>query len=129
LLSRRGATLLMRNTIVSTAVFGFGLGLLWLMVDVMGFQKVPAAALSFIAANTLHYAFGRAWIFRGTQRKVVEGYAYFVINSLVGLAVTVALFAIFLELGVNYIVARIVTSVFAGLVLFVLNAILNFRSL
>lgn len=119
----------MRNTIVSTTVFGFGLGLLWLMVDVMGFQKVPAAALSFIAANTLHYAFGRAWIFRGTQRKVVEGYAYFVINSLVGLVVTVALFAIFLELGVNYIVARIVTSVFAGLVLFVLNAVFNFRSL
>jgi putative flippase GtrA len=129
LLSRRGAVLLMRNTIVSTTVFGFGLGLLWLMVDVMGFQKVPAAALSFIAANTLHYAFGRAWIFRGTQRKVVEGYAYFVINSLVGLVVTVALFAIFLELGVNYIVARIVTSVFAGLVLFVLNAVFNFRSL
>jgi putative flippase GtrA len=129
LLSRRGAVLLMRNTVVSTAVFVFGLGLLWLMVDVLDFRKVPAAALSFIAANTLHYAFGRAWIFRGTQRKVVEGYAYFVVNSLVGLAVTVALFAIFLELGINYLVARIVTSVFAGLVLFVLNAILNFRSL
>jgi putative flippase GtrA len=129
LLSRRGAVLLMRNTIVSTAVFALGLGLLWLMVDELAFPKVPAAALSFLAANTLHYAFGRAWIFRGTRRKVVEGYAYFLINSLVGLAVTIALFAVFLEVGINYLVARIVTSVFAGLVLFVLNAILNFRSL
>jgi putative flippase GtrA len=129
LLSRRGAILLMRNTVVSTASFAFGLGLLWLMVDVLDFPKVPAAALSFIAANTLHYVFGRTWIFRGTQRKVVEGYAYFVVNSLVGLAVTIALFAIFLDLGMNYIAARVVTSVFAGLVLFALNAILNFRSL
>jgi putative flippase GtrA len=58
-----------------------------------------------------------------------SGNAYFVANSLVGLAVTVALFALFLELGVNYLVARIVTSLFAGLVLFVLNAVFNFRSL
>jgi hypothetical protein len=39
------------------------------------------------------------------------------------------LFAAFLALGMHYIAARIVTSVFAGLVLFVLNAVLNFRSL
>jgi hypothetical protein len=32
-------------------------------------------------------------------------------------------------MGMNYILARIVTSLFAGLVLFVLNAVLNFRSL
>jgi len=129
LLSRRGAILLFRNTVVSTGVFLLGLGLLWLLVEEVGMAKVPAAALSFRAANTVHYLFGRAWIYRGSDRKVVAGYAYFLVNALVGLGVTLLLFAAFLALGMHYIPARIVTSVFAGLVLFVLNAVLNFRSL
>jgi putative flippase GtrA len=121
--------LLWRNTVVSIGVFTFGLGVLWLLVEQGGMAKLPAAALSFIAANTLHYVFGRTWIYRGTDRRVVAGYAYFILNALVGLVVTLALFAGFLALGMHYIPARIVTSVFAGLVLFVLNAVLNFRSL
>jgi putative flippase GtrA len=102
---------------------------LWVLVEEFAMPKIPAAAVSFIAANTLHYVFGRTWIYRGTQRKVVAGYAYFLVNAAVGLAVTLGLFAGFLALGMHYIPARIVTSVFAGLVLFVLNAVLNFRSL
>jgi putative flippase GtrA len=129
LLSRRGAVLLLRNTVVSTGVFLLGLGLLWLLVEEAGMAKVPAAALSFLAANSVHYVFGRTWIYRGSDRKVVAGYAYFLVNALVGLGVTLLLFAAFLALGMHYIPARIVTSVFAGLVLFVLNAVLNFRSL
>jgi len=121
--------LLFRNTVVSTGVFLLGLGLLWLLVEEAGMAKVPAAALSFLAANTVHYLFGRTWIYRGSDRKVVAGYAYFLVNALVGLGVTLLLFAAFLALGMHYIPARIVTSVFAGLVLFVLNAVLNFRSL
>jgi len=121
--------LLFRNTVVSTGVFLLGLGLLWLLVEEAGMAKVPAAALSFLAANSVHYVFGRTWIYRGSDRKVVAGYAYFLVNALVGLGVTLLLFAAFLALGMHYIPARIVTSVFAGLVLFVLNAVLNFRSL
>ena len=114
---------------VSIGTFGFGLAMLWLLVEEFAVHKLAAAGLSFIAANTLHYAFGRGWIYRGTERKLVAGYAYFIINAIIGLAVTLALFGGFMALGLDYMVARIVTSVFAGLVLFVLNAVLNFRSL
>ncbi len=110
-------------------MFTFGLGLLWLLVERAGMPKIPAAGLSFIASNSIHYLFGRAWIYRGTDRKLVAGYAYFLCNAVIGLAVTIALFAAFMAIGMHYIVARIVTSIFAGLVLFLLNAILNFRSL
>jgi putative flippase GtrA len=129
LFSKRGARLLARNTVVSTGVFLFGLAALSLLVEQLGMAKLPAAAVSFIAANSLHYVFGRTWIYRDTDRKVVAGYAYFLVNAMVGLGVTLALFAAFLALGMHYIPARVVTSVFAGLVLFVLNAVLNFRSL
>jgi putative flippase GtrA len=129
LLSRRGAVLLGRNTVVSIGVFLVGLALLWLLVEQFAVPKVPAAGISFIAANSIHYVFGRTWIYRGTDRPVATGYAYFILNALVGLGITLILFAGFMALGMHYIVARIVTSMFAGLVLFVLNAVLNFRSL
>ena len=129
LFSRRGAVLLARNTVVSTFVFLLGLALLWLMVERLGVAKVPAAGLSFLVSNSIHYLFGRTWIYRDTERKVAAGYAYFLINAVLGLGVTVGLFAAFIELGLHYLLARVVASVFAGLALFILNAGLNFRSL
>lgn len=129
LASRRGAILLARNTVVSTGVFLLGLVLLWLMVEEFDMPKVPAAGLSFMASNTLHYVFGRTWIFEGTERTVAAGYGLFLINAVVGLGITVGLFAGLVAIGMYYLLARIVASVFAGLALFVLNAVFNFRSL
>lgn len=114
---------------VSIGVFAVGLVLLWWLVERRGMAKVPAAALSFLLGNTLHYIFGRAWIYRGTERRVVPGYVYFLMNAGLGLAATVGLFAAFVALGMHYLVARIVASIFVGLMLFVLNAVWNFRAL
>jgi putative flippase GtrA len=99
------------------------------LVEKLRVPKIPAAAISFIAANSIHYVFGRTWIYRDTQRKVVAGYTFFIINAVAGLVLTLVLFATMMALGMHYILARIVASVFVGLVLFLLNAVLNFRSL
>lgn len=120
--------MLVRNTVVSTGVFLLGLGLLWLLVDRGGMAKLPAAAIGFIAANTLHYGLGRTWIFRGTERGVVPGYAYFLGNGLLGLAITLLLFDLMLRFtSIHYLVARVLVSVVAGLAMFLANGILNFR--
>ena len=121
--------MLARNTVVSVGVFTLGLGVLWLLVEKAGMAKVPAAAISFIISNSLHYGFGRAWIYRGTERAFIPGYLYFLMNAGIGLIATVGLFALFVDLGLQYLVARIVASIFVGLLLFVLNAVWNFRSL
>lgn len=102
--------------------------MLWLLVEKAGMAKIPAAAISFLVSNTLHYAFGRGWIYRGTERRLVPGYVYFLMNAGVGLAATVGLFAWFVDLGLQYLVARVVASIFVGLLLFVLNAVWNFRA-
>lgn len=129
LISRRAAAMLGRNTVVSCLTFAVGLLILWLLVQ-MGMGKVSATALSFIVATTLHYLFGRAWIFKGTTRALRTGYAFFLTNALVGLFVTTALFALLVRYTtMNYLLARILVSVFAGLAVFLLNAILNFRRL
>jgi putative flippase GtrA len=114
---------------VSIFAFSIGLFILWALVAHLGWPEVGAAAISFFAANTLHYALGRAWIYRGSQRHPVSGYAYFLINALVGLAVTVSLFALLIGWGVHYLLARVLVSIVVGAVLFLLNAFLNFRSL
>lgn len=130
LLSLNAAAMLGRNTVVSCFTFVVGLVLLWLLVEEVGLVRVPAAALSFLFATTLHYVFGRTWIYRGTERGLAVGYGYFLINAGVGLAVTTVLFAALIELtSIHYIVARVLVSVVAGLVMFLLNAILNFRRL
>lgn len=128
LMTPRVGWMLARNTAVSTLVFLVGLALLWLLVQQGGMDAVPAAAIGFLVANSLHYALGRSWIFRGTERAIHTGYLIFLINAGVGMAITVALFAAFLHFtAIHYLVARVIVSVFAGLAMFVLNAVVNFR--
>jgi putative flippase GtrA len=122
--------MLARNTVVSCGVFAFDLALLWLLVEQGGMGKVVAAVIAFVVANSLHYGFGRSWIFRGTDRAVASGYFYFLVNAAIGLAITIGLFAAMIRwTSVNYLVARVLVSVVAGLTVFVLNAVFNFRRL
>ncbi|WOF44441.1 GtrA family protein [Sphingopyxis indica] len=128
LLTRRVGRMLVRNSIVSSFVFLIGLGLLWVLVQHFGMKAVPAAAIGFLVSNSLHYALGRSWIFRGTDRKIHTGYLIFLINAGLGLAITVILFAALLQwTPIHYLVARVIVSLFAGLAMFVLNAVVNFR--
>jgi putative flippase GtrA len=121
--------MLVRNTVVSTGVFLIGLGILWVLVERAGIDTLVATGVSFLIATTLHYALGRAWIFSGTERPVVAGYGFFLVNAAIGLVVTVGLMAALLAMLPDkyYLLARVVVSMFAGLAMFLLNGILNFR--
>lgn len=128
--SRNAAVLLGRNTAVSTAVFLLGLLLLWLLVEFAHADKLAATGATFLVANSLHYALGRGWIYRGTERRIVPGYGFFLFNACIGLAVTLVLFdALVRFTPIHYLAARTIVSVFAGLTMFFLNAALNFRRL
>ncbi len=128
LLRVRVGWMLVRNTVVSSGVFLIGLGVLWVLVEQAGMDEVPASGVGFAVANTLHYILGRTWIFRGTTRGVASGFALFLMNGLIGMGMTMALMAIVLALTpINYLVARVLVSVFAGLTIFVLNAVWNFK--
>ena len=127
-MSARVGAMLFRNTVVSCSVFGLGLIVLWALVTWGHIDKVVAAGISFIVANTLHYVLGRSWIFHGTDRAMHTGYILFLINSGVGLLVTLGLYALILKFtSMDFVTARILVSLFAGLLVFVLNAVLNFR--
>lgn len=120
--------MLVRNTVVSTCSFLLGLAILWVLVRMGGMDEVLATGLSFLFAQTLHYALGRAWVFRGTDRAVATGYVIFLLNAAVGLVITVSLFALLIRCTpMHFVAARILVSVFAGLAMFVVNATFNFR--
>ena len=128
--TRRAGGMLWRNTVVSTGVFLVGLGVLWALVEWAHVDPVLATGISFLIANSIHYIFGRTWIFAGSDRKLSTGYLLFLGNAMVGLIVTVGLFWVLTHwTPMNYLVARVVVSVFAGLAVFALNAVVNFRQL
>jgi putative flippase GtrA len=128
--SRNAAVLLGRNTVVSVFMFLLGLTLLWLLVEYGGVDTILATGLTFLIATSLHYGLGRTWIYRGTERKALPGYGLFLANAMMGLIVTVALFALLTKLTpLHYLAARTLVSLIAGLAMFLSNAILNFKRL
>ncbi len=128
LLNGRVAAMLVRNSVVSCATFLLDLILLWVFVEQSGLGKMEAASIAFLIATSVHYGFCRSWVFKGTSRALGSGYFYFLLNAAVGLALTLSLFWLFMMIGLHYLVARVIASVFAGLTVFVLNALFNFRS-
>jgi putative flippase GtrA len=129
LVSRNMVGMLARNTAIGTSVFALDLLILWALVEYFGVSKLAAATIGFFIASSLHYAAGRSWIFKGTRRHVVSGYLYFLISAGVGLAITILMFAAFIRwTTIDYLIARVIVSLFAGLATFLLNAVFNFRS-
>jgi putative flippase GtrA len=128
--NRHGSALFLKNAAASTVSFLFDLLLIWIMIEQTDVNRTLAVAIGFMLANALHYLFARAWVFRGTSRGFASGYVYFLTNALFGLVIILAAFALLAEaLGVPYMLARVIASLCAGTVVFVLNATMNFRRL
>lgn len=130
LLNRRGSILYIKNAAASTLSFLLDLLLIWVMIDHLGLNKLMAVVIGFVLANAFHYFLARVWVFRGTLRGLVSGYVYFLGNALLGLAIILGAFVLLTNgFGVPYMIARVIASLCAGTVVFVLNATMNFRRL
>jgi len=117
-----------RDGSVSCVTFALGLVLMWVFVEFANVEEAVAAAVSFVAVHSLHYAFARAWVFRGTTRGLAQGYGYFVANAGVGLVTMVLLFTALTHwTPMHYLLARTLASIVAGSIIFVLNAVFNFK--
>jgi putative flippase GtrA len=128
LVSRNVGAMLARNTVVGTIVFALDLLLLWTLVAAFGMPKLAAATVGFVVSTSLHYLVGRCWIFKGATRHLVSGYFYFLVSGGVGLAITLLMFAALTSwTTINYLVARVIVSLFAGLASFLLNAVFTFQ--
>ena len=130
LTERRTAVLLGRNTVASVATFAVDIALLWLLVEFLGIVYLPAAAIAFVIAITVQYALSRVWVFRRSDRGMATGYFYFLVNAGIGLVAMLAMLFALVELaGLFYLVARVISSVVSGVLMFILNAVFNFKSI
>lgn len=119
-----------KNSLAGAVAFAFDMALLWALVERGGWAYLPAAAFAFLVAITIHYALARRFVFQDSTRGIASGYLFFVANAAVGLLVTLVAFAVLVELfELNYLVARLISSLKAGIVVFLLNAVFNFRVL
>lgn len=128
LFSRRAGKFLLRDAMASSVTFAIGLSLMWVFVEFAGLDETVSAALSFAIGNSLHYVAARLWIFQSTTRGFAQGYGYFLANAGLGIVIVVLIFAALTEwTPIHYLIARALASIVAGSLMFVLNAVLNFR--
>lgn len=128
LFSRHGAMLFARNAVASSLCFAIDMALIWLLVSQAGVDKFVAVTGGFLVANALNYLLARAWVFRDSDRGLFAGYIYFLGNALVGLAIILTGFALLTgPIDMHYLLARVIVSVCAGTIVFILNATLNFH--
>jgi putative flippase GtrA len=126
----KGAALFGRNTVASIVCFGIDVAILWVLVEFAGFTYLPGATVAFLIAMSIQYLISRVWVFRGTKQGVAKGYVWFLVNAGIGLVITLAVFAAFIWwVGVHYLIARLIASALAGIAVFFLNALFNFKEL
>jgi putative flippase GtrA len=130
LAERRTAVLLGRNTVASFATFALDILLLWLLVEFAGIVYLAAATIAYLIAITVHYALSRVWVFPRSERGMATGYFYFLVNAGIGLVAMLAMLFALVELaGLFYLVARAISSVVSGVLMFLLNAVFNFKTI
>lgn len=126
----KGAALFGRNTAASVVAFAIDVAILWLLVEFTPVTYLPAATIGFLIAMSVQYVISRLWVFPNSDRGVAKGYVYFLINAGVGLVITLAVFAAFIWwTEVHYLLARLIASAVAGIAVFFLNAVFNFKEL
>jgi putative flippase GtrA len=126
----RGMRMFGRHTVASTIAFALDLALLWSLVELIGMAHLPAAIIAFFVPMTLAYVLEREWVFPGTRRGVAKGYLYFAVNVGIGSLLMLATFWALMQFGgLHYLIARILASFVAGIAVFLLNGVFNFKQL
>lgn len=103
--------------------------LLWIFTDILGLYYLLSGALSFIISISFNYNINHFWGFRETRREFSQGYSMFFIFGVIGLVLTLALLAFFVEIiNLHYIIARALAAIFVGLWNYVMNIKFTFKS-
>lgn len=119
---------LIRYVVVGVSTFLIDLVILFALTKFFSVPYTYAVAIGFIIGISLNYTISRAWVFRGTERHIHHGYAYFLGGGLVSLTAILTLVTVFVErFGIPLIFARIVVSGIVGCGNYLFNLYLNFK--
>jgi putative flippase GtrA len=62
--------------------------ILFFLVDIAGWERVPAAVIGYLAGGVVQYVLCSWWVFPVTSQNVATGFLAFIVLSLFGLAIT-----------------------------------------
>ena len=127
-ISHQSVLRFVRYTTIGVSTLTFDLLLIALLTQVFGVPYYISTPLGFLVAVSINYFLSRQMVFRGTERPVHHGYAYFILIAGTGaLAITGAVYALVTYAHLHYLVARIGVAGFVGIANYLLNLYFNFK--
>ena len=114
--------------LVGASNLAISLFIYWLLTRIFFWHYLPASVVGFVIAVTWSFFINRRWTFKHDGKDHLRQYAAFVSVNLIGMAVNLALLAMFIEVFKLYdIIAQLICSFFVAFINFGLNRFWTFR--
>jgi putative flippase GtrA len=127
-LRRRLQTRFVSYSLVGISTYILDIALLFLLLNTTTLSQPIAIGTSFFVGVTSNFLLCYYWVYRGTQRDQLLGYAIFAGLATLGvILVTLTTEWFATTWGMNVYVARTVVATFVGLINFSINTFFNFR--
>ncbi|KND49717.1 MAG: hypothetical protein AB203_01365 [Parcubacteria bacterium C7867-008] len=118
----------LRYALVGGSTLTFDLILLYIATDIYGVPYYISTPIAFLIAVSLNYVISRRFVFKGTERRMHHGYAYFMTIGFIGSLLTTGLVTIVVSTtGLYYLYARFIVATIIGLGNYLFNLYVNFR--
>ena len=102
--------------------------LLAVFVEIFGIYYLIATGMAFTISTSINYFINRNWGFRGTLTGFFKGYSLFLLFSMFGIALTVFLMWVFVEIFLfYYLIARVIVAAIEGTITFIANSVFTFK--
>jgi putative flippase GtrA len=118
----------LRYAIVGVSTLCFDLVLLYGATEFLHVPYYIATFGSFLIAVSINYFISRAHVFKGTDRAIHHGYAYFIGVAIIGALLTTALVtALVTYVHLYYLLARVLVAGIIGIGNYLFNLHVNFK--
>lgn len=127
-IDRKGLVRFLHYMLVGGSTFAFDLLLIWLMTEFLFIPYYVSTFIGFVIAVSINYFVSRRYVFKGTERKIHHGYAYF-LSFAAGGAFLISLAVAFLTetFHLHYLLARILVACVVGTGNYLFNLHFNFK--
>lgn len=118
----------LRYAVVGVSTLSFDLVLLYIATELLHIPYYVSTAGAFLIAVSINYFISRAHVFKGTERAIHHGYAYFIAVALLGAFLTTSLVTLLVSfVHLYYLFARVLVAGFIGIGNYLFNLYVNFR--
>ena len=97
----------LRYSVVGASGTAIDFCVLILLVEALGIPPLPASIPAFLLAVINNYLLNRYWTYRNKESALIKQMAKFLAVSLVGLLINSSLMYLLLEIGLWYVLAKI----------------------